>query len=169
MKKMCYLALASFLVAQFGLTSCNPSATHQTSQISDSIADTAWWKEAIIYQIYPRSFKDANGDGVGDLKGIISKLDYIKSLGVNAVWLNPIYVSPNYDNGYDISDYYNIQPQFGTMQDFDSLLAGLHKRGIRLIMDMVLNHTSSENKWFLESRSSRNNPYRNYYHWWNAE
>jgi oligo-1,6-glucosidase len=124
-----------------------------------------WWKEAIVYQIYPRSFKDSNGDGVGDLRGVIEKLDYIKSLGVDAVWLNPIYKSPNDDGGYDISDYYSIQPEFGTMQDFDELLAGLHQRGLKLIMDLVLNHSSDEHPWFEESKKSKDNPYRNYYFW----
>lgn len=128
-----------------------------------------WWKEAVVYQIYPRSFKDSDGDGIGDLKGILSKLDYIKSLGVNVVWLNPIYSSPNDDNGYDVSDYRNIMKDFGTMDDFDALLKGLHERGIKLVMDMVLNHSSDEHEWFKQSRSSRTNPYRNYYHWWNAE
>ena len=128
-----------------------------------------WWKEAIVYQIYPRSFKDSDGDGIGDLKGIISKLDYIKSLGVDAVWLNPIYSSPNDDNGYDVSDYRNIMKDFGTMSDFDSMLNGMHERGIKLIMDLVVNHSSDEHEWFKQSRSSRTSPYRNYYHWWNAE
>ncbi len=128
-----------------------------------------WWKEAIVYQIYPRSFKDSNGDGIGDLKGIISQLDYIKSLGVTAVWLNPIYSSPNDDNGYDISNYRDIMKDFGTMNDFDALLKGMHERGIKLVMDVVVNHSSDEHKWFKQSRSSRTNPYRNYYHWWNAE
>ncbi|MCU0368690.1 MAG: alpha-glucosidase [Cyclobacteriaceae bacterium] len=124
-----------------------------------------WWKEAIVYQIYPRSFKDSNGDGVGDLRGIIEKLDYIKSLGVDAVWLNPIYKSPNDDGGYDISDYYSIQPEFGYMQDFDELLAGLHQRGLKLIMDLVLNHSSDEHPWFEESKKAKDNPYRDYYFW----
>jgi oligo-1,6-glucosidase len=128
-----------------------------------------WWKEAIVYQIYPRSFKDNDGDGVGDLKGILSKLDYIKSLGVTAVWLNPIYRSPNDDNGYDVSDYRNIMKEFGTMNDFDALLKGLHARGIKLVMDLVVNHSSDEHEWFKKSRSSRTSPYRDYYHWWNAE
>jgi oligo-1,6-glucosidase len=128
-----------------------------------------WWKEAVVYQIYPRSFKDSDGDGIGDLKGIISKLDYIKSLGVDAVWLNPIYTSPNDDNGYDISDYYNIMQDFGTMADFDEMLKGMHDRKIKLVMDLVVNHSSDEHEWFKQSRSSRDNPYRNYYHWWNAE
>lgn len=131
--------------------------------------DRKWWKEAVVYQIYPRSFKDTNGDGIGDLKGIISKLDYVKSLGVDAVWLNPIYASPNDDNGYDISDYRQIMKEFGTMADFDLMLSEMHKRGIRLIMDLVVNHSSDEHKWFQESRKSRTNPYRDYYHWWPAE
>ncbi len=125
----------------------------------------AWWKEAIVYQIYPRSFKDSNSDGVGDLRGIIEKLDYIQSLGVNAVWLNPIYKSPNDDGGYDISDYYSIQPEFGTMKDFDELLSGLHQRKLKLIMDLVLNHSSDEHEWFQESKKSKDNPYRDYYFW----
>ncbi|MCJ8210660.1 alpha-glucosidase [Mucilaginibacter sp. RS28] len=132
-------------------------------------SERKWWKEAIVYQIYPRSFKDSNGDGVGDLKGIISELDYIKSLGVTAVWLNPIYGSPNDDNGYDVSDYRGIMKEFGTMADFDTMLKGMHKRGIKLVMDLVVNHSSDEHEWFKQSRSSRDNPYREYYHWWNAE
>lgn len=131
--------------------------------------DRKWWKEAVVYQIYPRSFKDNDGDGIGDLKGIISKLDYIKSLGIDVVWLNPIYSSPNDDNGYDVSDYRNIMKDFGTLADFDILIKGMHDRGIKLVMDLVVNHSSDEHKWFRQSRSSRINPYRNYYHWWNAE
>jgi len=131
--------------------------------------DHKWWKESVVYQIYPRSFKDSDGDGIGDLKGIISKLDYIKSLGVDVVWLNPIYSSPNDDNGYDISDYRNIMKDFGTMAEFDSLLKGMHDRHMRLVMDLVVNHTSDEHPWFRQSRNSRDNPYRNYYHWWNEE
>jgi oligo-1,6-glucosidase len=141
----------------------------QTNANMNDNVDHKWWKEAVVYQIYPRSFKDANGDGIGDLKGIISKLDYIKSLGVTAVWLNPIYGSPNDDNGYDVSDYRNIMKDFGTMADFDELLKGLHQRGIKLVMDLVVNHSSDEHEWFKQSRSSRTNPYRDYYHWWNAE
>jgi len=135
----------------------------------DDIPDRKWWKETIVYQIYPRSFKDSNGDGVGDLRGIISKLDYLQSLGIGTVWLNPVYASPNDDNGYDISDYEAIMEEFGTMADFDALLQGLHERGIRLLMDLVVNHTSDEHYWFQESRKSRDNPYRNFYHWWPAE
>lgn len=124
-----------------------------------------WWKEAVVYQIYPRSFKDSNGDGIGDLRGVIEKLDYLKELGIDVIWLNPCYASPNDDNGYDISDYYQIMPEFGTMDDFDELLDEAHKRGIRIVMDLVVNHSSDEHKWFIESRSSRDNPYRDYYIW----
>jgi oligo-1,6-glucosidase len=131
--------------------------------------DPKWWKGAVVYQIYPRSFKDSDGDGVGDLKGIISKLDYVKSLGIDAVWLNPIYTSPNDDNGYDISNYREIMKDFGTMKDFDLLLKEMHKRNIKLIMDLVVNHSSDEHEWFKQSRSSRDNKYRDYYHWWPAE
>lgn len=124
-----------------------------------------WLYGASVYQIYPRSFCDSNGDGVGDLRGIIGKLDYIKALGVDAVWLCPIYASPNDDNGYDISDYQSIHSDYGTLADFDELVAGLHARGLKLIMDMVLNHTSDEHAWFVESRSSKSSPKRNWYHW----
>lgn len=129
----------------------------------------AWWKDAIVYQIYPRSFRDSDGDGVGDLRGIIEKLDYLKSLGIDVVWLNPIYPSPNDDNGYDVRDYEAISEEFGTMADFDELLAGLHARGIRLVLDLVANHSSDEHPWFVSSRQSRDSPYRDYYHWWPAE
>lgn len=128
-----------------------------------------WWKEAVVYQIYPRSFKDSNGDGIGDLRGIIERLDYIKSLGIDVVWLNPIFQSPNDDNGYDISDYRAIMDEFGTMADFDELLKGFHERGIKLILDLVVNHSSDEHRWFQEAKKSRDNDYRDYYHWWNAE
>lgn len=141
----------------------------QNNQGATDTINRKWWKEAVVYQIYPRSFKDNDGDGIGDLKGIISKLDYIKSLGIDVVWLNPIYSSPNDDNGYDVSDYRNIMKDFGTMDDFDDLLKGMHTRGIKLVMDLVVNHSSDEHEWFKQSRSSRNNPYREYYHWWNAE
>ncbi|MEM8893534.1 MAG: alpha-glucosidase, partial [Bacteroidota bacterium] len=124
-----------------------------------------WWKEGVIYQVYPRSFNDSNGDGIGDIPGVIEKLDYIKSLGIDIIWLCPVYKSPNDDNGYDIADYYNIMDEFGTMEDFDRLLAGVHERGLKLIMDLVVNHTSDENAWFIESRSSRDNPKRDYYIW----
>jgi len=124
-----------------------------------------WWKESVIYQIYPRSFKDSNGDGIGDIKGIIEKLDYLKELGINVVWLSPVYKSPNDDNGYDISDYQDIMNEFGTMADWEELLDGIHKRGMKLIMDLVVNHTSDEHAWFAESRKSKDNKYRDYYIW----
>ncbi len=126
---------------------------------------TDWFKDAIIYQIYPRSFKDSNDDGIGDIKGIIEKLDYLKDLGINCVWLSPVYESPMNDNGYDISDYKSIYKTFGTMDDFDLMLSEMHKRGIRLIMDLVANHTSDEHPWFIESKKSIDNPYRDYYIW----
>jgi oligo-1,6-glucosidase len=124
-----------------------------------------WWKESVVYQIYPRSFMDSNGDGIGDLRGIISRLDYLKNLGVDVVWLCPVYKSPNDDNGYDISDYRGIMDEFGTLGDWDELLSQIHKRGMKLIMDFVANHSSDEHPWFVESRSSRDNPYRDYYVW----
>ena len=124
-----------------------------------------WWKEGIVYQIYPRSFKDSNQDGIGDLNGILEKLDYIKSLGVSIIWLCPVYKSPNKDNGYDISDYRAIMSEFGSMDDFDKLLEEIHARGMRIIMDLVANHTSDQHEWFLESKSSVNNPKRDYYIW----
>lgn len=125
----------------------------------------AWWKEAVVYQIYPRSFMDSNGDGIGDLQGIISRLDYLKELGIDMIWLSPVYQSPNDDNGYDISDYQKIMREFGTMEDFDELLAETHKRGMKIVMDLVVNHTSDEHRWFQESKKSIENPYRDYYIW----
>lgn len=124
-----------------------------------------WWKESVVYQIYPRSFKDSNGDGIGDINGITEKLDYLKELGIDVIWLSPVYQSPNDDNGYDISDYQAIMEEFGTMEDFDRMLAEAHKRGIRIVMDLVVNHTSDEHAWFVESKKSRENPYRDYYIW----
>ena len=131
--------------------------------------DKKWWKEAVVYQIYPRSFMDSNGDGIGDLNGITSRLDYLKDLGVDVIWLSPVYQSPNDDNGYDISDYQAIMQEFGTMEDFDRMLSEMHKRGIKLVMDLVVNHTSDEHKWFVESRKSKENPYRDYYIWRDAK
>ena len=132
-------------------------------------SNRTWWKEGIVYQIYPRSFQDTSGNGIGDIQGIIQRLDYIKSLGVDIIWLCPVYKSPNDDNGYDISDYQNIMEEFGTMADFDQMLEGMHERDLKLVMDLVVNHTSDEHFWFQESRKSRENPYRDYYHWWPAE
>ena len=127
--------------------------------------DRAWWKEAVVYQIYPRSFKDSNGDGIGDLNGITEKMDYLKELGIDVIWLSPVYESPNDDNGYDISNYRGIMKDFGTMEDYDRMLVAAHERGIRIVMDLVVNHTSDEHPWFIESRRSKDNPYRDYYIW----
>ena len=124
-----------------------------------------WWKESVVYQIYPRSFCDSNGDGIGDLNGITGKLDYLKELGIDVIWLSPVYKSPNDDNGYDISGYQAIMDEFGTMEDFDRMLATAHEKGIKIMMDLVVNHTSDEHKWFIESRKSTDNPYRDYYIW----
>ena len=126
---------------------------------------STWWQRAVVYQVYPRSFYDSNGDGIGDLNGVREKLDYIRRLGVDVIWLNPIYKSPNDDNGYDISDYRAIMDEFGTMEDFDRLLAEAHEKGLRIVMDLVVNHTSDEHPWFIESRSSAESPYRDYYIW----
>lgn len=128
-----------------------------------------WWKKAVVYQIYPKSFNDTTGNGVGDIKGIIEKLDYLATLGVDVVWLTPIYESPQRDNGYDISDYFRIYEPYGTMEDFDSLLKEAHKHGIKIIMDIVVNHTSTEHQWFIESKSSKDNPYREFYIWKDAK
>ena len=122
----------------------------------------SWWQEAAVYQMYPRSFQDSNNDGIGDLQGIISRLDYIKNLGIDVIWLCPVYQSPNYDNGYDISDYQDIMVDFGTMADFEELLKQAHQKGLKIIMDLVVNHTSFKHRWFVESRKSKDNEYRDY-------
>src|SRR4029434_6247696 len=133
------------------------TATHEDGADCRTIPgamNRRWWKESVVYQVYPRSFYDSNGDGIGDLRGIIHKLDYLQELGVDVVWLSPVYQSPNDDNGYDISDYQAIMAEFGTLDDWDDLLAGMHQRGIKLLMDLVVNHTSDEHRWFVESRSA---------------
>jgi len=148
-----------------------PAAVSQANATENAVSNPAtgkmadWWKNGVFYEIYPRSFQDSNGDGIGDLNGITERLDYLKSLGVDAIWLTPIYPSPQVDFGYDISDYEAIDPQYGTMADFDRLIAEARKRNIRVLMDMVMNHTSDKHKWFEESRSSKNNPYRDWYVW----
>jgi glycosidase len=137
--------------------------------INGSLASTtrppSWWKDVVVYQVWPASFKDSNGDGLGDIRGIISKLDYLRDLGVDVIWLSPMYDSPQEDMGYDISDYNAIYPPYGTMEDMDELIAGLHNRGMRMVLDLVVNHTSSEHKWFQESRKSREGKYANFYMW----
>lgn len=162
---LCLAGMASLLVA------CQNNSSPKTMKSTswDDIPNRKWWKEAVVYQVYPRSFKDSDGDGIGDLKGITSRLDYIKSLGVDVVWLNPIFASPNTDNGYDISDYKGIMKDFGTMADFEELLKGMHTRGLKVVLDLVANHCSDQHPWFVESRKSRDNPYRDYFHWWPAE
>jgi oligo-1,6-glucosidase len=157
--------LSTFLFALLAL-SCNNATKEKTA---NNEQQKKWWKEAVIYQIYPRSFQDSDGDGVGDLKGITQRLDYLQSLGIDAIWLSPICASPNDDNGYDISDYKSIMKEMGTMTDFDEMLAGMKKRNIKLIMDLVLNHSSDEHAWFKGAKSSRTNAFRDYYHWWPAE
>ena len=132
---------------------------------STDTGNAPWWKQAVVYQIYPRSFADSDGDGIGDLRGIIGRLDYLAALGVDVIWLSPVYPSPQDDNGYDISDYQDIEPTFGTLADFDELLAGVHDRGMKLVMDLVVNHTSDEHPWFVQSRSGTSNPKRDWY-WW---
>ena len=131
----------------------------------DTVLNKAWWKEAVVYQIYPRSFMDSNGDGIGDLNGITEKLEYLRELGIDVIWLSPVYQSPNDDNGYDISDYQAIMEEFGTMEDYDRMLARAHELGIKIMMDLVVNHTSDEHAWFVESRKSVDNPYRDFYIW----
>lgn len=167
--------IAFFFVIAMALESCSVAAS-QASKTEGRAADATsaatvngyqprWWKEAIVYQVYPRSFKDSNADGIGDLKGITFELDYIRGLGVNVVWLSPHYDSPNADNGYDIRDYRKVMAEFGTMADFDELLKGIKQRHMKLILDLVVNHSSDEHAWFVESRTSKNNPYRDYYIW----
>jgi glucan 1,6-alpha-glucosidase len=130
-----------------------------------TIKQNKWWQSAVLYQIYPRSFQDTTGTGVGDLRGIINRLDYLNTLGINAIWLSPVYKSPNDDNGYDISDYEDIMDEFGTMADMDELIAEAKKRDIRIIMDLVVNHTSDEHAWFIEAKKGKDNPYRDFYIW----
>ena len=128
-----------------------------------------WWQDKVVYQIYPRSFQDSNGDGIGDLPGIISRLDYLSDLGIDAIWLSPVYRSPQDDNGYDISDYQDIDPMFGSLEDMERLIAEADKRGIKIIMDLVLNHSSDEHRWFREAKKSKDNPYHDYYVWRDGE
>jgi oligo-1,6-glucosidase len=166
MKKL-ILSIA-FLISIVGCK--NQEEMKEESKVKNSVdLSRAWWKEGVLYQIYPQSFKDSDGDGFGDFKGVIEKLDYLESLGITMVWMNPFFESPMVDNGYDVSNYRAIQPRYGSMEDFQNMLDGLHKRGIKLVLDVVVNHSSNEHDWFKQSRSSRDNPYREYYHWWPAE
>lgn len=163
MKKLFLLVL--FILITLG---CAKDKTKNDKMVV-SADNKTWWKEGILYQIYPQSFKDSNGDGFGDFQGVIQKLDYIESLGVTMVWMNPFFESPLVDNGYDVSDYRAIHPRYGTMEDFQKMLNGFHKRNIKFVLDVVVNHSSNQHEWFKQSRSSRDNPYRDYYHWWPAE
>ncbi|MDW3192580.1 MAG: alpha-glucosidase [Cytophagales bacterium] len=159
--------LSVLLVLALALTACSPKTEQEAPPVSAE--KKTWWKEGILYQLYPQSFKDTNGDGVGDLRGVIEQLDYLQSLGITMVWMNPFFDSPLVDNGYDVGDYRAIHPRFGTMADFEEMLAGMHERGIKFVLDVVVNHSSNQHEWFKQSRSSRDNPYRDYYHWWLAE
>ncbi|MCE0494165.1 glycoside hydrolase family 13 protein [Vibrio salinus] len=175
-KKACFAAMLCALSSSYvmGNTTSAPATIHNTNSSSAISVKKEkglpeWWKQAVFYQVYPRSFKDTNGDGIGDLKGLTEKLDYLKTLGIDAIWINPHYDSPNTDNGYDIRDYRKVMKEFGTMQDFDNLMAELKKRNMRLMIDIVFNHSSDQDKWFLESKKSKDNPYRNYYFWRSAK
>ena len=159
----CLLALGVYAVPR--ASAAPPPPQTKTAPHLINGYEPMWWKEAVVYQVYPRSFQDSNGDGIGDLNGITQHLDYLQKLGVNVIWLSPHYDSPNADNGYDIRDYRKVMTEFGTMQDFDRMLAGIKKRHMRLIIDLVVNHTSDEHRWFVESRKSKDNPYRDYYFW----
>lgn len=169
LKRAIAFFLTASLSAAFQQACAIPAPTPKQETIRSSIPFPAWWKEAVFYQVYPRSFKDSNGDGIGDIKGMIEKLDYLKALGINAIWMNPHYDSPNTDNGYDISDYENIMKEYGTMEDFDRLISEMNKRHMHLMIDIVINHTSDQHKWFIQSKSSKDNPYRNYYFWRDAK
>lgn len=158
--------LITFLLVMALMNSCKKNEPTPIATINES---STWWKEGVLYQLYPQSFKDSNGDGFGDFKGVIEELDYLQSLGITMVWMNPFFDSPLVDNGYDVSNYKAVLPRYGTMEDFQNLLDGMKKRGIKFVLDVVVNHSSSEHEWFKQSRSSRDNPYRNYYHWWPAE
>ena len=157
------LFLLSILL--ISITSCNEQ--ENTKSIPE--IDRQWWKEGTLYQIYPQSFKDTDGDGFGDFNGIIEEMDYIEGLGISAVWMNPFFESPLVDNGYDVADYRAIHPRYGSMEDFEAMLAGFQERGIKFVLDVVVNHSSDQHKWFQEAKKSRDNPYYNYYHWWPAE
>ena len=164
MKPPTLTTIALFLATLAPMTSLQSQSPTAGPALVNGYQPT-WWKEAVIYQVYPRSFKDSNGDGIGDIPGITSKLDYLQKLGVNVIWLSPHYDSPNADNGYDIRDYRKVMAEFGTMADFDTMLAAIKQRHMRLIIDLVVNHTSDEHHWFVESRKSKDNPYRDYYFW----
>src|SRR5215475_1675101 len=160
--------VALILTIAFTVSGCSksqPTSQTATQQSASQQSAAPWWKHAVFYELYPRSFADSDNNGLGDINGITSKLDYLKQLGVDAIWITPCYPSPQVDFGYDVSDYENIDPMYGNMKDFDALSSEAHQRGIRIIMDFVLNHTSDQHAWFQESRSSRDNAKRNWYIW----
>ena len=159
------LVLLSFLASSLISVTLHAQTATAPAAVAARTSGTEWWKRAVIYEVYPRSFQDSNGDGIGDLNGITERLDYLQALGVDAIWLSPIYPSPQVDFGYDISNYEAIDPQYGTLADFDKLVAEAKKRNIRVIMDMVLNHTSDKHPWFEESKSSKTNAKRDWYVW----
>jgi oligo-1,6-glucosidase len=163
--RIAFITMAISILGLFAVAAFAGDAAKGSSGLTPNGYEPHWWKEAVVYQVYPRSFKDSNRDGIGDLKGVTSKLDYIQGLGVNVIWLSPHYDSPNADNGYDIRDYRKVMAEFGTMADFDELLKGVKQRKMRLILDLVVNHSSDEHAWFAESRRSKDNPYRDYYIW----
>tara|TARA_R110002096_G_scaffold26642_7_gene82063 strand:- start:32125 stop:33858 length:1734 start_codon:yes stop_codon:yes gene_type:complete len=158
--------LILFLLTLVLANSCKEVKPNQTETVMDY---STWWKEGVLYQLYPQSFKDTNGDGYGDFQGVIQELDYLESLGISMIWMNPFFESPLVDNGYDVADYRAIHPRYGTMKDFDDMLAGLKARGIKFVLDVVVNHSSNQHEWFKQASSSRDNQYYNYYHWWPAE
>ncbi|MGA7109949.1 MAG: alpha-amylase family glycosyl hydrolase, partial [Terracidiphilus sp.] len=156
----CTISLSLSALALIATGQTPPAAQSESPAVQQE-----WWRHAVLYEIYPRSFQDSDGDGIGDIKGITARLDYLQALGIDAIWITPMYPSPGVDYGYDISDYTAIDPAYGSMADFDNLVAEARKRNIRVIMDYVINHTSDQHKWFLESRSSRDNPKRDWYIW----
>ncbi|WGK63937.1 glycoside hydrolase family 13 protein [Croceiramulus getboli] len=165
MKKLFLLALTVLV-----LIACkNNSESEDTTSSTPETSNRTWWKEGILYQIYPQSYQDTDGDGFGDFQGVIQRQDYVASLGIDMVWMNPFFESPLVDNGYDVADYRAILPRYGTMEDFQEMLDGFHERDIKFVLDVVVNHSSDQHEWFKQSRSSRDNPYRDYYHWWPAE
>ena len=161
-----HLLRLAIILLLFG---CTSQESPDTNNQETPETERTWWKEGILYQIYPQSFKDTDGDGFGDFKGVIEKLDYIESLGINMVWMNPFFESPLVDNGYDVADYRAIHPRYGTLDDFKAMLDGFHQRGIKFVLDVVVNHSSNQHEWFRQASSSRDSEYHNYYHWWPAE